>query len=118
LLLLVPAARTLRGPGGPDRPPVASADGAVRTVRFELVAPGARRVTLVGDFNEWDPAATPLHAAGRGGVWSVEVPLHGGRYTYSFVVDGSAWRGDPAAPPAPEDDFGRPSSVILVPGET
>lgn len=85
-------------------------------VQFVFVAPGARAVSLVGDFNDWNPAATPLRATGRGGVWTVEVPLSAGRYTYSFVVDGAVWHGDPAAPPAPEDDFGRPSSVLLVAG--
>lgn len=85
-----------------------------RQVQFVLVAPDARTVSLVGDFNDWRPGATPLRAAGRDGVWTVEVPLEAGRYTYSFVVDGRVWKSDPEAPAAPEDDFGRPSSVILV----
>ena len=46
----------------------------------------------------------------------MKVPLDAGRYTYSFVVDGARWLRDPAAPAAPGDDFGRPSSVILVQG--
>jgi hypothetical protein len=93
----------------------APAAGATR-VQFVLVAPGASAVSLVGDFNGWNAAATPLHPTGRGGLWTVEVPLDAGRYTYSFVVDGARWLPDPAAPAAPGDDFGRPSSVILVQG--
>lgn len=90
--------------------------GAAQRVQFVLVAPGASRVSLVGDFNGWNRAATPLRPTGRGGMWTVEVPLRAGRYTYSFLVDGAVWRSDPAAPAAPGDDFGRPSSVILVQG--
>ena len=67
----------------------------------------------MGDFNDWNPAATPLHRASDG-VWSVTVPLRPGRYRYTFIVDGTRWRRDPAAPPALEDDFGAPTSVITI----
>jgi len=96
-------------------PPAAVGAGA-RRVQFALVAPGASAVSLVGDFNGWNAAATPLRPTEEGGVWTVEVPLDAGHYTYSFVVDGTLWMRDPAAPAAPGDDFGRPSSVILVQG--
>lgn len=83
-------------------------------VRFGFVAPRASTVALVGDFNDWDPKATPLHAATAGGVWSVEVPIHPGRHLYAFVVDGTIWRPDPAAPPAYGEDFGEPNSALTV----
>jgi hypothetical protein len=84
-----------------------------RPVPFLLVAPHAARVAIVGDFNDWDPAATPLHPAG-GEAWWVVVPLRPGRYRYSFVVDGVRWLADPAAPRAVDDDFGPESSVLTV----
>jgi hypothetical protein len=90
----------------------AVAEGGPRTIEFVLRTAADSAVTLVGDFNDWDPRATPLHPA-AGGVWTVTVPLHPGRYRYTFIVDGS-WRRDPAAPRALEDDFGRPTSVITV----
>jgi hypothetical protein len=83
-------------------------------VRFGFVAPSATSVALVGDFNDWDPRATPLKAAAAGGVWSVEVPIHPGRHLYAFVVDGTIWRPDPAAPPAYGEDFGEPNSALTV----
>lgn len=89
-------------------PPVAT-DGVHQ---FVLVAPEATSVSLVGDFNGWDPGVTPL--VRRGDVWEVEVALDPGRHVYSFVVDGERWVPDAGAPLAPDDDFGRPSSVILV----
>jgi 1,4-alpha-glucan branching enzyme len=67
----------------------------------------------VGDFNDWDPRATPLRATADS-VWSVVVPLRPGRYHYTFVVDGTRWSRDPSAPRALEDDFGTPTSVITV----
>ncbi len=113
LVALLAAQLRPRDAARPDA--VLAAEGATR-VQFVLVAPGASAVSLVGDFNGWNAAATPLRPTGRGGMWTVEVPLDAGRYTYSFVVDGARWLPDPAAPAAPGDDFGRPSSVILVQG--
>jgi hypothetical protein len=91
----------------------ASADTA--PVRFALVAPGAVTVQLVGDFNAWNPVALPMRRARDGSTWEVEVGLPPGRYTYAFVVDGRLAR-DPSAAQAVSDDFGVPSSVLLVKG--
>jgi hypothetical protein len=86
---------------------------SVRPIEFALRTPADSAVVLVGDFNDWNPAATPLHRASDG-LWSVTVPLRPGRYRYTFIVDGTRWRRDPAAPPALEDDFGTPTSVITI----
>jgi hypothetical protein len=81
--------------------------------QFVLVAPRAITVALVGDFNDWDPARTPMHAT-REGVWAAVVPLPPGRHRYAFLVDGAEWRADPAAPRAADDGFGAPTSVATV----
>ena len=86
----------------------------VKVVQFVLRAPSARSVALVGDFNDWNPGATPLRSASADGVWTIAVPLREGRHAYAFIVDGDEWRADPVAPPAPGDDFGVPSSVVTV----
>lgn len=96
-----------------------SATGATaatgRQVQFVLAARGAQHVTLVGDFNDWDPSATPLRAVpGPDGLWSVQVPLAPGRHEYAFVVDGRRWLADPSAPRSTDDDFGTPNSVVTV----
>jgi hypothetical protein len=86
---------------------------SVRSVEFALHMPADSAVALVGDFNDWNPVATPLHRASDG-VWSVTVPLRPGRYRYTFIVDGIRWSRDPAAPRALEEDFGAPTSVITI----
>ena len=85
-----------------------------REVAFMLVAPGVKRVALVGEFNGWDPSATQLVQVGRDGPWVTTVPLPPGRHIYGFVVDGSRWMPDPGAPLAPDDGFGAPNSVVVV----
>ncbi len=85
-----------------------------RPVSLHLNAPASSRVAVVGDFNDWDPAATPLRPAGRDGGWVVELRLKPGRYHYTFLIDGRRWERDPAEPQAPGSDFGPPVSVLTV----
>jgi hypothetical protein len=82
-------------------------------VRFVLYAPGAKRVTVAGTFNQWDQNAAPLVHAGTGGVWMTTIALPVGHHQYAFVVDGQRWVADPAAP-AVDDGFGRRNSVVAV----
>ncbi|GBD32649.1 1,4-alpha-glucan branching enzyme GlgB [bacterium HR33] len=95
-------------------PGSAGATPGVAAVPFVLYAPDAHSVSVVGDFNDWDAAATPLKPAGPSGTWVVTVPLAPGRYRYAFVIDGTRWVPDPGAPLAPADDFGTPNSVLTV----
>jgi retinol-binding protein 3 len=95
----------------PDAP--VSADAL--PVRFSFSAPGAAQVSLVGDFNRWDPVALPLRRAADGRTWEVEVRLPPGRYSYSFMVDGRLAR-DPAAPQDVADEYGSANSVLLLRG--
>lgn len=87
-------------------------------VKFVFFAPQAGTVSVVGDFNDWSPRATPMHHAANGGAWSVTLPLSVGRHLYAFVVDGNDWMADPRAPIAPDDGFGHANSVVLVTGKT
>ncbi len=73
---------------------------------------GATTVSIVGEFNDWNQSATPL--VFEHGAWTTTVPLTPGRHVYAFVVNGERWIADPRAPQAPDNDFGRPGSVIIV----
>jgi len=86
----------------------------VDRVRFSISAPRAKQVSLVGDFNGWNPGAVPMRR-GSSDVWVVDVRLEPGRHVFAFSIDG-ALRADAAAPRAVEDDFGVPGSVVVVPG--
>jgi len=80
---------------------------------FVFVAPRASKVSLVGDFNDWDDTKSPLVRVPNSGLWKVTLPLPAGRHEYQFVVDG-AWLPDPSAPVAGDDGFGRTNSVRIV----
>lgn len=101
--------------GQPESPVVAAAPRTDTTiVRFVLVALGASTVALVGDFNDWNVASTPLDSPADDGVWTIAVALPPGRHQYAFMVDGERWVTDPSAPTAVEDSFGLPNSVVTV----
>ncbi len=92
------------------------ATAAGTPVTFVLRAPGASRVSVVGDFNNWDAEAMPMSHSGTGDLWILNLPLPRGVHLYSFVLDGSEWRPDPSAPLAADDSFGGHNSVIVVNG--
>lgn len=79
--------------------------------QFVLSAPEAGRVSLAGDFTDWQPTVTMTRA--EPGVWTVVVPLAPGIHQYSFVVDGERWTPDPNAP-AVNDGFGGVNSRVAV----
>jgi hypothetical protein len=87
---------------------------AASVVRFEFDAPFASHVALVGDFNGWDPAASPMRLDAHSGRWVTAMRLENGRHVYAFIVDGDRWVPDPDAPLAPESGFGTPGSVVVV----
>ena len=59
--------------------------------RFLVWAPNARGVSVVGDFNEWNPEADPMEKV-EGGCWVcfMGTPWHGACYKY--CVDGADGR--------------------------
>lgn len=91
---------------------VGGSDAPVPTP-FVLRRPEARRVAVVGDFNGWDPDATPL-VRGLDGTWTASVPLLPGRHGYAFVIDGTTWLPDPRLPVTRDADYGRDHSVVVV----
>jgi hypothetical protein len=91
---------------------VPAAESTAVVVRFTLVADGARKVAVAGDFNDWDPSATQLVTDGKGN-FSGTLRLPPGAHEYMFVVDGQ-WITDPAASERRPDGFGRTNAVLRL----
>jgi hypothetical protein len=120
--LMVPAteaslAATPVAPAGaaPGAPVVLASNDGERLIptQFILDDATARRVSVVGDFNEWKPGETPLVRLANG-VWTATVPLPAGRHVYAFVLDDTLFVPDPRAPKAGDADYGREGSVVMV----
>ncbi|AJQ96382.1 isoamylase early set domain-containing protein [Gynuella sunshinyii] len=57
-------------------------------------APNASEVYIVGDFNEWDPKATPMTKL-KTGEFKVELELESGQdYQFRYCIDGEQWEND------------------------
>ncbi|MGH7690979.1 MAG: hypothetical protein ACREN3_15350, partial [Gemmatimonadaceae bacterium] len=91
-----------------------AADTRPLTWQFVFQSRDARRVSLIGDFNGWNPKAAPLARAPGSGLWSVTVPLAPGRHAYAFMVNDTSIVLDPRAPVARDPDLGSRESVVLV----
>ena len=46
----------------------------IQGATFAVWAPNAKRVSVVGDFNNWDGRQNEMHCLGDSGVWEVFVP--------------------------------------------
>jgi len=87
----------------------ASYDG-VAGARFAVWAPNAQRVSVVGDFNHWNPARHPMRKHWGAGVWDLFLPGVGVGSVYKYDIIGPhgerlpqkadpvAWRAE--VPPA------------------
>jgi len=85
-------------------------------VRFVCHAPGAKRVQVAGDFNQWQPSdtASELAATDQPDVWQKEFRLPAGRYAYRLIIDGR-WCSDPANPYVESNPYGELNSVVEIP---
>jgi 1,4-alpha-glucan branching enzyme len=84
----------------------------VKPVNFICTATTAKRVTLVGDFNDWHPQATPMKRQ-PDGCWHVQIQLGSGPHHYQFMVDGKAAL-DPAAQGVARNEQDEKVSLITL----
>ena len=80
-----------------------------------FVQPGAggKKYGIAGDFNNWNPASTPMNKHVELGVWQACVNIPPGRYRYRLVIDGQ-WVKDPYNPQTETNPFGELNSVLEV----
>ena len=57
-----------------------------RGVYFAVWAPAARRVSVVGDFNQWDGRRHAMRPLGTAGIWELFVPELGEGALYKFEL--------------------------------
>jgi chromosome partitioning protein len=74
---------------------------------------GRTKVGIAGDFNNWNPAETPMSKHHELGVWQACINIPPGRYRYRLVIDGQ-WVKDPHNPKTETNPFGELNSVLEV----
>ncbi|ACI99144.1 1,4-alpha-glucan branching protein GlgB [Rhodospirillum centenum] len=87
----------------------------VAGVRFAVWAPNAERVSVVGDFNDWDGRINPMRLRLGAGIWEIFIPglEEGAVYKYEIIGPGGELL------PLKADPFGfqgemRPNTASVV----
>jgi len=93
-------------------------DGASCTVTFVVLAEqaeGAAKVSVVGDFNNWNRTATPMRKAAEGG-FEASVKLDAGKeYHFRYLFDDQRWDNDWHADKYAQSPFrDAENSVVIV----
>ena len=84
----------------------------MQAVNFFCQADEAQSVSLVGDFNHWDPRANPMEQSPDKG-WFIRVNLKHGHHRYAFLVD-HVLTLDPRAMGITRNDKGERVSLVPV----
>jgi 1,4-alpha-glucan branching enzyme len=84
----------------------------IKPVNFACFAPDAKAVALVGDFNDWDPAATAMKRR-PDGSWTAQIDMGHGHHHYLFLVDGKPVL-DPKAQGIARNEKNEKVSLIAV----
>ena len=81
--------------------PVFNSTGQIDGYYFAVWAPNAVRVSVVGDWNDWQPGADAMEPVGDSGIWEKYIADIGVGWTYKFTLehrDGSVhYKADPFA---------------------
>ncbi len=73
----------------------------------------AERINLVGEFNDWDTAATRMTCNHFDGGWKATVELEPGRrYRFRYLVDGKEWHNDWYADDHELNAYGSYDSIV------
>ena len=85
---------------------------AHKPVNFYCAAPAARQVSVVGEFNQWNPASHPMTQMPDGG-WRCQIVLQHGHHQYLFQVDDQR-QLDPRAAGVSRNEKNERVSLIFV----
>jgi len=83
-----------------------------KKIRFSLEAVEANNVSLVGEFNNWNPDADPMQRD-ENGTWTKIKMLSPRNMEYKFYIDGE-WTQDPENLRTCPNCFGTQNSVVKV----
>lgn len=84
-------------------------EGTVVSFRLNSTRP----TSVVGDFNHWDPLATPMHPTGVD-ICELHLLLKPGRYAFRYLAEGGEWFDDASADAIEPNGQGGTHTILLV----
>ncbi len=86
-------------------------------VTFRLpkeAAQGAKNVTLVGDFNNWNIHANPMKKL-KSGDYTITLDLEkGGQYQFRYLIDEITWENDWNADKYVKSPYGDVDNSVVI----
>ncbi len=80
----------------------------------KVLANGAGKMNLVGDFNKWKENANEMKAL-KDGSFTITLDLEtGGEYQFRYLADGSNWINEPEADTSAPSGFGDAENAVVV----
>ena len=80
----------------------------------QAAAPGAKTVTIVGEFNNWSTVKTPMKRL-KSGEFTVVVDLVPGKdYQFRYLIDQTTWENDWEADRYVKSDLGDCENSVVV----
>ncbi len=74
----------------------------------------AKRIALIGDFNDWDKDDMPMKRL-RNGNFEISLELLSNReYRFRYLIDGSRWENDWCADRYEPNPYGCDDSVVII----
>lgn len=80
---------------------------------FQFYFPQAKRVSVIGDFNDWFGDQNPMERDGRG-IWRTKIELGPGEYHYRYLIDNSFELNDPLTNLYLPAGGGRLASLLVI----
>ncbi len=85
---------------------------------FAVWAPAVQRVSVVGDFNEWDGRRHPMRCRGSSGIWELFIPGLSAGHAYKYEILGRHGQLVRKTDPYARQMFLRPETTSSVPDDS
>ncbi len=96
-----------------DEPKERETPSMARDILFNVSAPNAKDIYVVGDFNNWNTAEDYRLSRLEDGRWEKKLGLNPGKHKYKFIIDGE-WVQDSQNSEREQNSFGTFDSVISL----
>ncbi len=72
-------------------------------------------ISLVGEFNQWDPKANVFAEVGKDGSFECSLELESGKeYQFRYLADGETWLNEPDADKFVPTHYGDSENSVIV----
>lgn len=82
------------------------------TFRVAEIPAESGALSVVGDFNDWQPGATPFERSADGGLQACMTLPVGERYAFRYLAEQGGWFNDDAADGYEHNGMGEENSIL------